>query len=143
MTIKSELLRVMKQMDAEKIRFESARKNNGNLHVPKPLPAGTKERRTPEGRAEPLTEREFVRFFGTKVAHVRYSGRTDFVGLLVMGRNIGFTIATEIVKEKERRILVLIDKTADGRLYVTNRKIPLRYADSASFLKIGLLNYVA
>ena len=86
---------------------------------------------------EPMTERQFVRSFGTKVAKSRLSGRPDFVGLLVLGRNTGFWIT----RNGDERLCRLVDIT-DGKLTVTKRFIRCKHFDSLSNLQRGLLRYV-
>lgn len=88
--------------------------------------------------AEPMTQREFVRHFGSKVKKVRYTDARDFVGLMVVGTRMGFTI----VRHKDhRRIRIVVME--DGRWAPTKVYIPLRDKDSASYMWRGLLRYVA
>lgn len=88
---------------------------------------------------EELSERMFVRLFGDKVAHVRYSGRADFVGLMVYGRHIGF-IVTRDAKLRRRLRIITIDEQNHVRL--TPRYIVLTKQDSLSNLQRGLLRWV-
>lgn len=88
--------------------------------------------------AEPLNEREFVREFGSKVKHVRYSGRADFVGLMVRGDRLGFMV---VQAKAGRRIRFLMKE--DGRWHVTKRYINVNHDDSVSAMQRGLLRNVA
>lgn len=88
---------------------------------------------------EDISERQFVRMFGTKVRKVRYSNRPDFVGLMILGDNIGFLI---VKNEKGHRKARLINIETDNRLTLTHRYIGLRHNDSLTHLWRGLLNYV-
>lgn len=87
---------------------------------------------------ERMSEREFVRAFGTKVAKVRYSGRADFVGLTVLGRQQGFTITRG---EGDARKIRLIDIDG-GVVKVTPRYLPVKSNESISNLQRGLLKWV-
>lgn len=88
---------------------------------------------------EAVSERDFVRMFGTKVRKVRYSGRADFVGLMVLGHSIGFLIVKDA---KNRRKARLVNVDDNNRVILTNRYIGLRHNDSLTNLWRGLLNYV-
>jgi hypothetical protein len=96
--------------------------------------------RTPDfSNKEALAERDFVRMFGTKVRKVRYSNRADFVGLLVVGDNVGFLIVKDKAGERKAR---LVNIRTDNSMVLTKRYLPLRNNDSLSNLQRGLLNYV-
>lgn len=88
---------------------------------------------------EGMTEREFVRSFGDKAKHVRYSNRTDFVGLVVVGKFQGFIITSD---NSGGRKLRMIDVDEKGHRHVTHRYLRLKTHDSASNLQRGLLKYV-
>ena len=89
--------------------------------------------------AEAVSERQFVRMFGTKVRKVRYSNRPDFVGLMVVGDNIGFLIVKDAKGNRKAR---LVNVENDNRVVLTNRYLGLRHNDSLTNLWRGLLNYV-
>jgi hypothetical protein len=61
---------------------------------------------------EPMSEREFVRKFGSKVQHVRYSNKADFVGLIVYGKWQGFMVVRD---DRGNRKIRLIDVDYDER----------------------------
>lgn len=88
---------------------------------------------------ETITEREFVRKFGDKVAKVRWSGRGDMVGLIVVGRTCGIWVTR--CHKTGKRVVRLVD--VDGRaMTVTGRKLILRADDSLTYLWRGLLNWI-
>jgi len=87
---------------------------------------------------EAVSERDFVRKFGTKVASVRYSGRADMVGLIVAGRESGIWITRD---KNGQRWCRCID-VKNGQMHVTERKLMLRDRDSLTFLWRGLLNWI-
>lgn len=86
---------------------------------------------------EPINEREFVRGFGAKVTRVRYSGRVDFVGLIVVGKHGGFWVTAADGKRRLRKIVI-----ENGQFKVTPTMIELRNNDSVTNLKPGLLKWV-
>ena len=88
--------------------------------------------------AERLNERDFVRKFGSKVKQVRYSGRIDFVGLIVCVANTGFWITKTDDGLRKCRLMDIID----GKIRVTPRYLPLKNNESMSNLWRGLLRYV-
>lgn len=87
---------------------------------------------------ESMNEREFIRSFGSKAKSVRYSGRPDFVGLVVRGDRLGFMV----VKHGDHRRVRFI-MFENGKWVVTKRYIPLRNDDSLSDMQRGLLRNVA
>lgn len=89
-------------------------------------------------KREELSERAFVRSFGDKVKKVRYSGRSDFVGLLMVGRFQGIFVTADPSGERKVR-LVDVD---DGKIHVTKRYLRVQSHDSISNLQRGLLKYV-
>lgn len=88
---------------------------------------------------EGVSERELVRKFGTKVAHVRYSNRQDMVGLIVAGKSSGIWITRDKDGQRWCRLLDI----DNGQMSVTHRKLLLRDRDSLTFLWRGLLHWVA
>ena len=87
---------------------------------------------------EPISEREFVRKFGSKVAHVRYSNRVDFVGLMISGHKCGVWVtATSNGTRKLRRFVIV-----NGEMKVIPTVIELRNDDSVTNLFKGLLNWI-
>lgn len=92
-----------------------------------------------EPNRERMTEREFVRSFGDKVKHVRYSNRTDFVGLVVVGKFQGFIITSD---DSGVRKVRLVDIDESGKRHVTRRYLRVKSNDSVSNLQRGLLKYV-
>lgn len=87
---------------------------------------------------EAMTEREFIRFFGTKVVYSRLSRRADFVGLLIRGHNSGFYI---VMGDDGKRRLVPV-MIVDGTAIPAKNPIVLQHKDSASNMARGLLNFV-
>lgn len=88
---------------------------------------------------EPISERDFVRKFGTKVKKVRWSGRGDMVGLLVVGNTSGFWI-TRDSKTGLRHVHIL--DAQDNIITPTSRRFLLKNSDSLSHMQRGLLNFV-
>lgn len=88
---------------------------------------------------EPMSERDFVRAFGTKVKSVRYSNRQDFVGLMICGANTGFWVVMDKETKLRKCRIITIMK---GRVVVTNRELKLKADDSMSNLQRGLLRWV-
>lgn len=113
-------------------RAEKANKENAARHV-------QKKQIDSQPTRERLSEREFVRAFGTKVAKVRYSNRADFVGLTVLGKQQGFTITND---QHGGRKIRLIDIDAQGVSHVTHRFLPVKSNESVSNLQRGLLKWV-
>lgn len=113
-------------------RAEKANKENAARHVQK-KPVDSQPTR------ERMSEREFVRAFGTKVAKVRYSNRADFIGLTILGKQQGFTITND---QHGGRKIRLIDIDAQGVSHVTNRFLPVKSNESVSLLQRGLLKWV-
>lgn len=93
---------------------------------------------------ETMSEREFVRKFGSKVVHARYSGKPDFVGLCIYGRFTGFMVVRDSQGNRKVRLLdVLADKrNIHGRVHVTPRYLRVKSHESLSLLQRGLLRYV-
>lgn len=89
---------------------------------------------------ETLSEREFVRKFGSKVKRVRYSNRADFVGLMVLGDSIGFLVVRD--KSGQRKLRIIERSEVDHAVTLTNRYRPLKTEDSLSNLQRGLLAWV-
>lgn len=87
---------------------------------------------------EPITEVLFVRRFGAKVANVRFSRRSDFVGLLVLGKHSGFCVTAD---SNNVRVLNKCTVSLDG-VKVTSTSIVLRSDDSVTNLQPGLLKWV-
>lgn len=88
---------------------------------------------------EPVTEREFVRKFGTKVRKVRWSNRGDMVGLLVLGETSGIWITRDAKTGLRYARLVNVE---NYNMAVTDRKLLLRHSDSLTYLWRGLLNWI-
>ena len=88
---------------------------------------------------EPISERDFVRKFGTKVKKVRWSGRGDMVGLLVVGNTSGFWITRNATSGK--RYVNIID-VLNNKLIPTERRFVLKNSDSLHYMWRGLLNFV-
>lgn len=88
---------------------------------------------------ESVTEREFVRKFGTKVRKVRWSGRGDMVGLLVLGETSGIWITRDAKTGMRYARLVSVE---NYNMTVTDRKLLLRHSDSLTYLWRGLLNWI-
>lgn len=93
---------------------------------------------------EPMTEREFVRGFGTKAVFYRLSNRTDYVGLIVCGMNSGIIV----VQHGDIRRIRIIDVEAcpdqiHGRRKVTNRYFPVNHDDSVCNMLPALRKYVS
>lgn len=88
---------------------------------------------------EPLTEAEFVRKFGVKVKRVRYSRRTDFVGLILYGEHNGIWI---VRSAQGTRLVRLLDLDKSGKVSVLKRFVLVRQDDSLSNMVPGLLNFV-
>ena len=88
---------------------------------------------------EQVTEREFVRKFGTKVRKVRWSNRGDMVGLLVLGETSGIWITRDAKTGLRYARLVNVE---DYNMTVTDRKLLLRHSDSLTYLWRGLLNWI-
>ena len=88
---------------------------------------------------ESISERDFVRKFGTKVKKVRWSGRGDMVGLLVVGNTSGFWITRNAASGK--RYVNIID-VLDNKLMPTERKFVLKSSASLHYMWRGLLNFV-
>ena len=88
---------------------------------------------------EPVSEREFVRKFGSKVRKVRWSNRGDMVGLLVLGETSGIWI-TRDAKTGLRYVRLI--NVEDYNMTVTDRKLLLRHSDSLTYLWRGLLNWI-
>lgn len=104
--------------------------NSANKPLPADIVRGQKSRET-------MSQRAFVRSFGDKVKKVRYSDRADFVGMVLLGKQIGFMV----VEIDGVRKLRLID--VDGvKIHITNRFLPLKDSDSLSNLQRGLLKWV-
>lgn len=89
---------------------------------------------------ETMSERMFVRAFGTKAKRVRYSNRADFVGLMIMGTDIGFMVVKDV--DGRRKLRVLERNPVDDKLILTNRYRVLKSQDSLTNLQRGLLNWV-
>lgn len=111
-------------------RAREAKRHSKLVHNDRAKNSGEKNR-------ERMSEREFVRAFGTKVAKVRYSNRADFVGLTVLGREQGFLIA----QHGDTRRIRLID-IENGVAKVTHRYLEVKANDSISNLQRGLLKWV-
>ena len=88
---------------------------------------------------EQVTEREFVRKFGTKVRKVRWSNRGDMVGLLVLGETSGIWITRDAKTGLRYARLINVE---DYNMTVTDRKLLLRHSDSLTHLWRGLLNWI-
>lgn len=94
---------------------------------------------------EPLTARSFLRLFGEKAKHYRLTNRSDFVGLMVLGRASGFVVKRD---DSGQRYIARVDVVADTtvgapRRYVeANKVLTLRKSDSVSNLQRGLLRWV-
>lgn len=88
---------------------------------------------------EPVSEREFVRKFGTKVRKVRWSNRGDMVGLLVLGETSGIWITRDTKTGMRHARLINVE---DYNMTVTDRKLLLRHSDSLTYLWRGLLNWI-
>lgn len=86
---------------------------------------------------EPESEKDFVRSFGAKVKRVRLSGRTDYIGLLVMGSSTGFLVHRVDGKRCMTKTVAVGD-----RLVHSERAIILEQRDSMAQLHKGLLNWV-
>lgn len=89
-------------------------------------------------KGETMTEKEFVRFFGTKARYVRRSNRADFVGLMILGDKGGFMIREDQQGNRQLRRIAIVN----GKRHVFDNSIPLKSHDSASNMARGLLNYV-
>lgn len=88
---------------------------------------------------EQITERDFVRKFGTKVKKIRWSGRGDMVGLLVVGNTSGFWITRNANTGK--RYVTILDAN-NNQLIPTERRFVLKHHDSLHYMWRGLLNFV-
>lgn len=113
-------------------RADKANKENTSRHVQK-KPVDSQPTR------ERMSEREFVRAFGTKPVKVRFSNRADFVGLTLLGKQQGFTITND---QHGGRKIRLIDIDEQGVSHVTHRFLPVRSNESVSNLQKGLLKWV-
>ena len=113
------------------------RRGAGNVHNNEQ--AGRTDNKKDPSR-ETMSERMFVRAFGSKAKRVRYSNRADFVGLMIMGTNIGFIVMRE--KNGKRKLRVLERDPVSDRLIITNQYRELKSEDSLTNLQRGLLNWV-
>lgn len=95
-------------------------------------------RATP-ANTETMSEKMFIRAFGSKVWRVRYSNRPDYVGLMILGRSVGFIVRRTSDNKRELR---LINVKEHGRLEFTNRRYLLKKPDSLSNMQPGLLRFV-
>lgn len=93
---------------------------------------------------EPMSERQFINAFGSKVVFFRLSNRADFVGCIVCGKNTGLMVHRTDKGERRIRFLTVepCKEQIHGRMTVTTRYLRVRENDSISNMLPALRKYV-
>ena len=98
----------------------------------------TRVQAPPNGPGGTHNERVFARQFGTKARRIRFGGRDDLVGLVIVGRTQGIRVEETPAGRQVRALDVV-----NGVVVPTKRVLRLRFRDSHTFLVPGIRGWVA